>query len=155
MSVRLLVMLVILAVPVQGFAVPHAHGPRAGTQSKEHSHRAHLHLGSHHHHHPSVYDDGHSHAPHCGSDSDGEPKLVGLASSTSPRHHDDGALYLSSELGLNLTQPVQDFADAGLILWSDLDPSIGIDTRAYVDEVACCLARGDTPLYLTTLSLRL
>ncbi len=159
---RFLAILLMLAVPVQGFAVPHSHGSMAGTQPDGHNQRPHFHLGGHHHHghhhghgHGHSHEDGHAHDP-CPCDNSGNEQDASTPEvPTRPSNHDDDALYVSGEFGLNLTQTVQMVADTGLVIWIEADQPTAIGARSYVDAVPCFLARGDTPIYLTTLSLRL
>lgn len=113
---RLLVILLMQAVTVSGFAVPHSHGSIAGTQPDDHNQTPHLHLGGHHHHHghspPSQFPESQK----CEQDSS-TPK-----SPTQPSNHDDDALYVSGELGLNLTQTVQSVDDSGVVIWNEAVP---------------------------------
>lgn len=152
---RLLAILLMLAAPVQGFAVPHSHGPMAGTQPDDHDQRPHVHLCSHHHHHGHSHDDGHSHDP-CPSDDQREDQNPSTPEApTQPSNHEDDALYDSGDLGLNLTNAAPTVAETGLVVWTETVSPIGVGARTSVSAVPRFSARGDTPIYLTTLSLRL
>lgn len=141
-----------LVVPLQGFAVPHLHGAMAGTQPEDHDQRPHLHLGNHHHHH---HEDDRSHHS-CSCDNQGAEQNASTPEAPiQPNNHDDDALYVSGDLGLNLTHAAPTVADTGLVLWLEPVSPIGIDARFSVDAAIHFLVRGDTPIYLTTLSLRL
>ena len=152
---RFLAILLMLAVPVQGFAVPHSHGPMAGTQPDDHDQRPHLHLGDHRHHHGHSHDDGHSHNPCPCNDQGNEQNASTPEAPTQPSNHEDDALYVSGELGLNLTHAAPTITDTGLVVWTETVSSTGVDARCSIDAAPHFLARGSTPIYLTTLSLRL
>jgi hypothetical protein len=153
---RFLVILLMLAVPAQGIAVPHSHDPMAGRQPSDHNQRPHLHLGDHHHHHGHSHDDGrHSHDPFSCDDPGDEQDAGTPEAPIQPNDHDDDALYVSGDLGLNLTHAAPTIAETGLVLWTEPIRPMGVDARFSVNAAFHFLARGDTPIYLTTLSLRL
>lgn len=152
---RLIAILLILVVPVQGFAVPHSHGPMAGALPDDHNQRPHFHLSGHHHHQGHSHDDGHSHDPRPCDNPGDEQNTSTPNVPAQPSNHDDDALYVSGDIGLNLSQNVQPIAEDGPVLWSICVPPTAIDTRCCVDAAASFLDRGDTPIYLITLSLRL
>ena len=151
---RFLAILLMLAAPVQGFAVPHSHGPMAGTQPDDHDQRPHVHFGDHHHHGHSQKD-GHSHDP-CPCEDRGEDQNASTPEAPiQPSSHEDDALYVSGDLGLNLTNAAPTVADAGLVVWTKPVSAAGVGAPSSIDAVPHFLARGDTPIYLTTLSLRM
>lgn len=152
---RFLAILLMLFTPIQGFAVPHSHGPMDGTQPDDHDHRPHFHLCGHHHHHGHSHCDGHSHDS-CPSDDQREAQTPGTPEApTEPSNHEDDALYVSGDLGLNLTNAAPTVADTGLEVWTDPVSPADVGTPSSINAVPHFLARGDTPIYLTTLSLRL
>jgi hypothetical protein len=158
---RVLAILLMLAVPLEGFAVSHVHGTMAGMQPDDHDPRPHLHLGDHHHHHAHSHGDGrshgdgHSHGPGPCDDQGEEQNVSQPEAPTQPSNHEADALYVSGDLGLNLTHAAPTVVDMGLVVWTKTVSLTGVDARSSIDAAPHFSARGDTPIYLTTLSLRL
>src|SRR5690606_33306437 len=114
-----------------------------------HHHHGHHHHGYHRHGHS--HDDGHVVDPCPDNNPGGEPGASTPNVPARPSNHDDDALYVSGELGLNLAQAVEVVANMGLVHWGESDQSPAIDASAFVDVFPHFLVRGDVPIYLITL----
>jgi hypothetical protein len=148
-----LVFLLMLAVPLQGLAVPHLHREQGSIDATDHGFRPHLHLGH------SLSSHRHSHRNHPATlthpDQTYSPGPAPLDRPAAPSDHDDDAVYVATELRLNLTAHVPVVQQSLFVSWvNPIEPKT-LDVRGSLDVATFFLARGGTPIYLTTLSLRL
>jgi len=110
---RILAILMLFVIPLQGLAVPHRHGTEGSAPNSHHDQTPHFHFGSSHHAHHShgpATASSHHHDGVAHSHSESDTGLVStseLASEDplpdSSGSHDDDALYVSGLVALPAT----------------------------------------------------
>ena len=150
MSYRFVASLLTIAVPLQGFAVPHCHGESVAGQPSDHHQIRHFHFG-HSHHHGHDHGDGHAH--HAGEKNSDSKQQV-FPSPAPVGQHDDDAVYVTSDLAIGKLQvrvaalaavlPAQAVADQTLVM-----------QRAFWRCFAVPPDYGSGDIFLKTASLRL
>lgn len=160
---RLLIIMLTLAVPAQGFAVPHSHGMVGGGELDPHPQTPHFHIG-HQHHHDHQHPGGHQHSHHeavtpahahhdSGEQSEHPEQHNGPHDSGS---HDDDAMFVAGNSGLNLTKGTRQVTSGvEFVFWAVSEPPNKLCSNPLHSLVGRSPVFTGIPLFLSALSLRL
>ena len=154
---RLLTILLMLALALQGLAVPHAHGVAGESQPEGHNHRPHFHFAGCHSHHEHGNGPCHSHH-HDGArhHQNGSETPADSEPAPSPASgHDTDAVYVSSEPAIaGNSSTVLDLEASGVaVAWVSVEPQATIGH--FWGDAVRPPSPGGVPLYLSALTLRL
>lgn len=162
---RLLIVVLTLAVPVQGLAVPHSHGMVGGGELDPHTRTPHIHIGHQHHHdhqhtgehqhqHPHPEAAASSHAHHDSGTLSEHPEHFGHPRDS--RSHDDGAIFVSGDSGFHPTKVTrQVIGVADLVFWAAPEPLNKLVPGTARSFAGRSPIFSGVPLFLAALSLRL
>ncbi|QDU41703.1 hypothetical protein Mal52_01560 [Symmachiella dynata] len=137
MMYRVFAILLTLAVPLQGVAVPHCHGESAAEQPADHHQAPHFHFGHGHHHDDSTAADPN-----------------GSEAPSPAEEHDDDAVYVTSDLTVGLMQDRALTLDASSLALTVADDSLAIQCACF-DCLAAPPDYGVEHIFLATAALRL
>ncbi|GEM_PF-3571747 len=153
---RLLTILLMLALALQGLAVPHAHGVAGESQPEGHNHRPHFHFAGCHSHHEHGNGHCHSHHHEAAGHHQGSSETQVASESGPAGGHDADAVYIASAPAIaGNSSTVLDLEASGVaVAWVSVEPQASIG-HFWGGAVAQPPSPGGIPLYLAALTLRL